>query len=197
MNEFEQRIAALEQHILHLERILTTESKTNESQPAFIPFDYSECKDGIKIDKYNGFDEPVIVVPEQIDGKPVVEICDRAFYFDFIKIIKLPETIKRIGSAAFLHPNQTERPVRPAPVNGVYGQVAPKMEMVETGLQKINLPPSVEEISDHAFATHSASLLRKSVRVYCYPGTYALRYAREKNLDFRPYQEFNLELEET
>ncbi|GEM_PF-3564155 len=196
MNELEKRIADLEQHVADLKKQLLTDSNSSAGQPDFIPFDYSECKDGIQIDRYNGFDEPVIIVPEQINGKPVVEIRDRAFYFDFIKIIKLPETIKRIGNAAFLHPNQTERPVRPEPVNGVYGQQPPKMEIVETGLQKINIPPSVVEISKYAFASHSASLLKKSVKIYCHPGTYALRYARENNFDFRPYQEFNLNLEE-
>ncbi len=57
---------------------------------------------GLRIYQYDGYDTTgELVIPETIDGKTVVEICDSAFSSaDFTKIT-LPDTITRIGDFAF------------------------------------------------------------------------------------------------
>lgn len=70
---------------------------TNASQ-----FEVSETPNGIAISSYTGSDE-IVVIPEEINGKPVIEIQTRAFAMcDSLKAIKLSNSIKEIGDEAFL-----------------------------------------------------------------------------------------------
>ena len=70
---------------------------TNASQ-----FEVSETPNGIAISNYTGSDE-IVVIPEEINGKPVIEIQTRAFAMcDSLKAVKLSNSIKEIGDEAFL-----------------------------------------------------------------------------------------------
>lgn len=65
-------------------------------------FEVSETLDGIAISNYIGSDE-IVVIPEEINGKPVIEIQTRAFMMcDSLKAVKLSNSIKEIGDEAFL-----------------------------------------------------------------------------------------------
>lgn len=87
-------------------------------------FAYEEVKDGIRIKKYNGVSEEV-VVPGRISGLPVVEIGANAVCRnDKIRRVTLPYTVKRIGAGAFCN---------------------------NLNLTDVLIPEGVEEIDDAAF----------------------------------------------
>lgn len=65
-------------------------------------FSYYTSSAGLRIYQYDGYDTTgELVVPETIDGKTVVEICDSAFSSANFTKITLPDTITRIGDFAF------------------------------------------------------------------------------------------------
>ncbi|MBQ5331683.1 MAG: hypothetical protein J6K92_00255, partial [Oscillospiraceae bacterium] len=65
-------------------------------------FTYSVYKDGnISLNNYSGKEEN-IVLPSEIDGKPVVSIGEACFYFvTTVKTVEIPESIKYIERYAF------------------------------------------------------------------------------------------------
>ena len=85
---------------------------------------YKETKEGLAI---TGYDGKIIdlVIPDAIDGIPVVAIDDRAFeYCHSLKSIKFPNSITKIGNYAFFFC---------------------------LGLEEIKLPRNLKSIGDYAF----------------------------------------------
>ena len=117
----------------------TTASQENIEDDTYVPletvrerniisaenFDYEVVDGGVTITKHKGKDSDV-VIPEEIDGKPVKEIGFYAFEAngDIISV-SLPESITAIGEGAFLSCS---------------------------ALQQINLPTGLTEIGEGAFA---------------------------------------------
>ncbi len=56
---------------------------------------------GLRITSYNGFDANRIVIPQEINGQPVISIGEKAFINATISEIILPHTIKAILKKAF------------------------------------------------------------------------------------------------
>ena len=65
-------------------RALEADQETS-SPKSWIPsesnilYDYEETKRGIRITKYDDFDEPVVVIPNVIEGKKVFAVGNHAF----------------------------------------------------------------------------------------------------------------------
>ena len=88
-------------------------------------FKFVADDDGIRITGYKST-EPVVEIPEEIDGTPVTCIGDKAFRrIDFIAAVLIPESVAKIGKTAF-------------------GECA--------GLVEIRIPESVVEIGNCAFS---------------------------------------------
>ena len=67
-------------------------------------FDYSISDEKVSITKYKGsimVKEDRVVIPSEIDGKPVVEIGDGAFYKSSVSRIEIPDSVVSIGKFAF------------------------------------------------------------------------------------------------
>ena len=80
---------------------ITVDDVKNHAETPASDFEYVDNGDSVSIKAYNGSD-PIVVIPEQIDGKDVISIMDGAFSNDsFIKGISLPVTIKEIGDSTF------------------------------------------------------------------------------------------------
>lgn len=107
---------------------------------------------GIRIISYNGFDSEKIVIPNEIDGYPVISIGDKAFMNTNVSEVILPDTLKIILNQAF------------------YGCInLKKIEFPDTmlflgeecfsnsGLETVVLPDSLYEIPGLCFA-HCKSL---------------------------------------
>lgn len=82
-----------------LER-LRSEAETQPSSQQ-LPFAYTVSNGLVTVISYLGQDSEVIV-PQTIEGLPVVEIADRAFQNNVgLRAVKLPEGIRKIGWFAF------------------------------------------------------------------------------------------------
>ena len=80
---------------------ITVDDVKNHAETPASDFEYVDHGDSVSIKAYNGSD-PIVVIPEQIDGKDVISIIDGPFNNDsFIKGISLPATIKEIGDSTF------------------------------------------------------------------------------------------------
>lgn len=102
---------------------------------------------GIRIISYNGFNSEKIVIPNEIDGYPVISIGDKAFMNTNVSEVILPDTLKIILNQAF------------------YGCInLKKIELPDTmfflgeecfensGLETVILPSSLYEIPPLCFA---------------------------------------------
>lgn len=67
-------------------------------------FIYSDCGSYIEIKGYDG-DNSEVVIPNEIDGKPVTRIAKNAFddseKYGFLEVVTLPDTLEYIGANAF------------------------------------------------------------------------------------------------
>ena len=76
---------------------ITVDDVKNHAETPASDFEYVDHGDSVSIKAYNGSD-PIVVIPEQIDGKDVISIMDGAFSNDsFIKGISLPATVKELS----------------------------------------------------------------------------------------------------
>lgn len=64
-------------------------------------FEYQPYKDGIEITAYIGFDNKEIIVPNKIDGLPVVRIGDEVFLNSPLEKVILPETLRELCPKTF------------------------------------------------------------------------------------------------
>lgn len=65
-------------------------------------FTFTEVEGGYAISKKEGETLPSdVVIPKKYNGKNVVQIADKGFYLSEIETLKIPETVKHIGSVAF------------------------------------------------------------------------------------------------
>ena len=66
-----------------------------------LDFEYEEVDDGIRITRYNGDDE-IVVIPEKIKGKQVISVSEYAFANNHtLKGLKIPDTISKIEKRSF------------------------------------------------------------------------------------------------
>lgn len=65
-----------------------------------LEFQYTACQDGISLDKVTDPDQ-LVVIPEELDGKPVVMLGAYALSQAAVEEIHLPGTLKKIGAYAF------------------------------------------------------------------------------------------------
>ena len=93
-------------------------------------------------------------IPSLIDGKPVVGISDRAFYYESaVRSVILPDTLKYIGEQAFAHANN---------------------------IKSIVIPSSVTEIKSNAFTECSqlADIYIKSTNITIASNAFSTTYQR-------------------
>lgn len=101
--EYEARIRELEARIAELTGSADTEKEPNEAEPApeaELPLTYTE-KDGRITVTGLKKDVEILVIPEKIDGKPVVAIADSAFSGSSLTGVSIPSGVESIGWFAF------------------------------------------------------------------------------------------------
>lgn len=173
---------------------LTTDFVKGYPETDASQFEVTETEDSVTISSYIGSDE-IVVVPEQINGKPVTVIDIRAFaQQNSLRAIKLANSIKEIKSEAFFNCSNLEIIVCGACLEIVedYGFAAgTALKFVELNdglkelgflaisgdlLTEIYVPASVEKIGDGAFP------IRDDFKIICEAGSYAETYAKDNNL---------------
>ena len=99
--EYEARIRELEERIAELTGGDSTEEKPDETEPVpELPITYTEKDGKITVTGLKG-DVEILVIPEKIDGKPVVAIADNAFSGSSLTGVSVPSGVESIGWFAF------------------------------------------------------------------------------------------------
>ena len=110
-------------------------------------FEYSVIRDGtISIDKYIG-NAAEVVIPDTIDGIPVTLILSYSFYKTSIKEVVIPETVTKIGEAAFRECKSLEKVFLPSKLKEIHESAFMYCE----SLYFIELPSSLEYLSTDVF----------------------------------------------
>lgn len=100
----------------------TTEATTTEPVVEATPvtdFDYEEADGEITITKYNG-SESEVIIPAEIDGKPVTAIGYEAFKYSSITSVVIPEGVKTIYEGAFYNCGKLADVTLPESITNIY-----------------------------------------------------------------------------
>lgn len=101
---------------------------------------------GIRITSYNGFEQTNIIIPEKIDGMPVISIGEKAFMNAPLAELVLPCSLKIILSEAFKGCKNLKKLDLP------YGVVyLGDRCFCNTGLETLAIPNSIKRISVQCF----------------------------------------------
>ena len=173
---------------------ITEDDVRNHAETPASDFEYVDHGDNVSIKAYNGSD-PIVVIPEQIDGKDVVGITDGPFTNDsFVKGISLPSTIKELDGT--FGNNKSLQVVLASGVETV-GQATfncnSSLKYVDLGddlkeftgdnffqasLEKIYIPAGVENLDTVFFSDEDA------VTIVGATGSYAETFANELGIKF-------------
>lgn len=88
-------------------------------------YELNKTGDGLIITEYSGTDIENLKFPEEIEGFPVVELELSLNWHEEVKVLMIPDSVKKLGNSAFFN---------------------------WTGLEHIHLPASLEVIEDGVFA---------------------------------------------
>lgn len=137
-------------------------------------YEYEETSRGLRILKYVDFDEPVVVVPNIIEGKKVISVGNYAFKGCVgIEKIIISEGIEILGNGAFINCRGLKEVSLPGSLRGIGSTDAtgcPKILGSEikyegafeySGLESIMVPDSVKYIGENSFA--GCSQLKRAV----------------------------------
>lgn len=130
----------------------SVEESTEDSENPASDFEYEENADGgITIKRYRGEDKTV-VVPKEIDGKPVTELSMAFSLNQNIISVDLPDSIIKIGGGAFMSCSSLKSVVLPKNLteiaNGAFEGCS--------SLSEIEFPTSLTRIGTRAFADCTA-----------------------------------------
>jgi len=99
------RCGAVREAHIYVENVCTVCGRVNYDAI----FTYREIEGEIEITGYKGEPEE-LVIPEEIDGKPVVRIGGYAFYnCESLKSVTIPKNIKSMGNSAFYNCNNLNK----------------------------------------------------------------------------------------
>ena len=128
-------------------------------------YEYEETSRGLRILKYVDFDEPVVVIPNMIEGKKVIAVGNYAFKGCVgIEKIIISEGIEILGNGAFLNCRGLKEVSLPGSLRGIGSTDTtgcPKILGSEikyegafeySGLESITVPDSVKYIGENSFA---------------------------------------------
>lgn len=127
-------------------------------------YEYEETSRGIRILKYADFDEPVVVVPNVMEGKKVLAVGNYAFKGCVgIEKVIISEGIEILGNGAFLNCRGLKEVILPQSLRGIGSMDAagcPKILGSEikyegafaySGLEEIQIPKGVKYIGENSF----------------------------------------------
>lgn len=128
-------------------------------------YEYEETSRGLRIVKYDDFDEPVVVIPNVIEGKKVIAVGNYAFKGCVgIEKIIISEGIEILGNGVFFNCRGLKEVILPGSLRGIGSTDAtgcPKILGSEikyegafeySGLESVTVPDSVKYIGENCFA---------------------------------------------
>ncbi|MBE6879895.1 MAG: leucine-rich repeat domain-containing protein [Ruminococcaceae bacterium] len=124
-----------------------TTSSNNSSQVGIDSFTYRYLdNDTVAITGYSG-KEKIIVIPGEIDGKPVTEIAEKAFNEKEIEEVVIPSGVTAIRSKAFYNCKRLEKIDMPDTLREIGSSVFYNCE----SLVEVKIPEDIEKIEDYTF----------------------------------------------
>ena len=175
---------------------LTVEALRKHPETPADQFIYSECldQDGLRIDQYIGTDD-IVVVPAEIDGRPVVAIAVVCFGNDsIVRGIVIPESVKEMEEV-FTNNGNLEIIIAEGLETLGYGlfvfcsnlrevvlgdNVTAIRQSVFNGcyaLEKVNIPATLTEMTEaEAFSTFNGLT---NLTIYCEAGSYIEQIAAQ------------------
>lgn len=128
-----------------------TTAATSTAMPTPDPLDmieYEETEDGgIRLTYFRWTNEDDLVIPDEIDGKPITEIGKQAFQYCYAYTVTLPDTVTSIGESAFAgcaYLQSMQIPASCVCIDDFAFQDC-------TALETVEIPAAVEEIGWCAF----------------------------------------------
>ena len=109
-------------------------------------FKYYVVDDEVILRRYLGNKENV-VIPDMIDGMPVTEISNAAFYNNAVKTVAIPETVHTIGKSCFEHCSKLSHIELPEAVTVIQEKCFKGCVI----LKSVELPPNLRTIEYAAF----------------------------------------------
>lgn len=123
-------------------------TKSTDAPQPFTAFTYNAANGGVTITGCSG-NESRIVIPDSIDGLPVIGIAPNAFaYSDLLTSVSIPGSVTRIGVGAFRECNSLSSVSLHAGLRSI-GETA---FLGCDSLVKVEIPAGVESIGAYAFA---------------------------------------------
>jgi len=113
-------------------------------------FETEDVSGGVKITKYVGAegDDVTVVIPDTINGKKVVQIGKKAFFFSGAGSVVIPNTVTSIGELAFWYASTAKITFEDgSELKSIGKEAFGNTEFLET----IKLPSSLKKIKDGAF----------------------------------------------
>gem|GEM_PF-2183580 len=108
-------------------------------------FAWEEYEDGVKITDYLAPEEKDVVIPGEIDGKPVLKIGEEAFAENALTAVTIPESVQIIGESAFYENALTEVAI-PDSVTKIKDRAFSYNDLTE-----VTFPDSLEKMGSSAF----------------------------------------------
>ncbi|TCT24938.1 LPXTG-motif cell wall-anchored protein [Melghiribacillus thermohalophilus] len=135
--------------LIALAIILMLQYPQMEQADADGTYTWTDNGDGtVTITDYSGTDTD-IVIPDELDGKPVTEIGNDAFRYMGITSVVIPETVTKIGEQAFAYNSLTEITIPPNLTDIGLGAFH------DNSLTDVHLPDSITNIGVIAFGMNN------------------------------------------
>lgn len=135
----------------------TTSAVTSATAVKTVTFDYQEVNGGIKINKYTGTAENV-VIPSQINGMNVIIIAPNAFKESRLHSVDIPGSVASIGDNAFCDCTALSH----VTLRGGIKSIGDAAFLGCASLTSIKIPSSVNKVGIYAFA-YCSSLKEASI----------------------------------
>jgi len=116
-------------------------------------FEYKIDRRGMVITGYTG-GATRVKIPEKINGRPVTAIGYKAFAFDHLESVSIPDSVKYIATGAF-YDNQLTSIILPASLVSI-GDIAFSYNRISS----VIIPDSVVKIGANAFSKNSLTNIR-------------------------------------
>lgn len=152
---------------------ITEEMLRNHPVAPAEDFSYDVTENGVKIGAYNGSDS-IVVVPAEIEGKPVTEFYYYVFANDSpVRAVYIPETVKELNQV-FIN-NESIEIVICENVETIYGSTFGFC----AALKEVYLGEATTALWPNTFAACD------NLTIYAPAGSYAETYAKENNIPFQ------------
>ena len=174
---------------------ITMDDLNNHEETSADDFEYGDGPDGsVVIDGYTG-DDPIVVIPDEIDGKKVVDFGKIFMNDKDIVAVKVGDNVEEIADGAFTNCDNLKYIILGKNVKKINDTIVggKKLEALELndGLEElgtgssttgvivmgdidVKIPESVKKMD---FACKKAMVVKA--------GSYAESYAKENNMDYR------------